>query len=640
MMLSTEGQWVEVLANNNIRAIICWLRKLTAEGDDDIEEILATFSCWVQRTSEFTKKELLTLCFSRCQGLWMFLDRSSFTRVHLLLQRLRNLLTLAQWARRQLTTAHLWHGVGYPCVVCRDTVGSSEIRHACWNREHRALKQHIWLGKLVQWWGIMGLLPKYPEAHEVKRITQMWKEMEHSHQKAHVKTPGWEEGATGRRSSFIQGMMAQLEKRHGCIWTSDDCTDKCYPPPNLQALLKLVLVPHIDNICVSDAWALLKRGHTESDDMVTYFLQTCNEFGLYTKALKCISAELNGEGDNVNRIETTEPQSPLMKKDWSAGRPPCPLSAKLYQAQRINTEELMRLVKKAVIEVKDPPHKSRDVVWPEHVERKLKSRKMSLSTQALLHLTPSPSPVDVEEQVALTDDPAEERPIYDECERCISSSEEMSSESVSSFTSASSFLLRRSRPYVYESTITLQRISSLLTDENQSGEKEDEDSRPPSSVSVLPDFPEIIVTPDGTKDPPSLRDLKTDLAELVSSAEGPSMDETLHLNKRMIHPLQLCRMKLSQSVPSLCELPVEEHSLLSLESEKEENQEETVDGLATVLAEEHQSASIMARKFSSSEAVVSDCFLEEEPHKKGCEDHQQKQSLGHVTQRPLLSPAD
>lgn len=48
--------------------------------------------------------------FSRCQGLWMFLDRSSFTRVHMLLQRLRNLLTLAQWARRQLSSTHLWHG--------------------------------------------------------------------------------------------------------------------------------------------------------------------------------------------------------------------------------------------------------------------------------------------------------------------------------------------------------------------------------------------------------------------------------------------------------------------------------------------------------------------------------------------------
>lgn len=53
-----------------------------------------------------------------------------------------------------------------------------------------------------------------------------------------------------RWKSFIQGMVTELEKQHGCIWTSEDCTDQVYPPPNLQALLKLVLVPHIDHMSV------------------------------------------------------------------------------------------------------------------------------------------------------------------------------------------------------------------------------------------------------------------------------------------------------------------------------------------------------------------------------------------------------
>lgn len=121
----------------------------------------------------------------------MILDRSSFVRVHMLLQRLRNLLTLAQWAKKQIPSAHLCHGttrwfgwslwsfcllefkryirlpclcVGMeiPCVHCRDTSIPSDMTLGCWNREHRALKKHIWLGQLVQWWGIMGLLPKYP----------------------------------------------------------------------------------------------------------------------------------------------------------------------------------------------------------------------------------------------------------------------------------------------------------------------------------------------------------------------------------------------------------------------------------------------------------------------------------------------
>ncbi|XP_023273001.1 uncharacterized protein LOC111663153 [Seriola lalandi dorsalis] len=785
IMFATECQWSEALTSNNIRAIIRWLRTLTDEGDVDVEEILLTFSCWVQRTSEFAKKELLTLCFSRCQGLWMFLDRSSFARVHMLLQRLRNLLTLAQWARRQLTSAHLWHGVGYPCVVCRDTGASSDVRRACWNREHRALKQHIWLGRLVQWWGIMGLLPKYPEAHEVKRISQMWREMEHSHQKAYLLTLGWEEGGTERWISFIQGMVTQLDKQHGCIWTSEDFTDQCYPPPNLQALLKLVLVPRIDNMsvqavlmyfildmanflqckndllqsfchaftipssfsqqirafwmldhgnvrtsmelllspraavpwlpwqhrciihclltrkqpclalrylqwtrpaiestddaklcadvllqnsCVSEAWALLKRGHTERDDMVTYFLQACHGFGLCAKALKYIPAGYNGEGDNVDGIETTESHLPLMKKDCSGGRPPCPLSAKLYQAQRVNAvspEELVRLVRKAVMEVRDPPPKLSEVVWLEHAERKSNSRKMSLSTQALLHLTPSPSPMHMveeqTEQTAHADEPDEEQPLYNrhrETHRHISSSEDQSSESVSSFTSASSlFLLRRGHPYVYESTLTLQRISSLLTDgENQSRDGEEEESRPPSSVGVLPDCPEMIVTPEGAADPMSLSNFNKDvLVELLLSAEegeedvnsglsvdavsGPSMDETLPLNKRMNHPPQLCSIELSQSVPSLCEPQLD---LLSPGFDKQGKRKEIVHSLShvaelwsSVLSQEDQSDSIPLQSFSFSEAAMS-----EELHQTACEHHQQEEALGCFNQDlscPLLN---
>ena len=45
-------------------------------------------------------------------------------------------------------------------------------------------------------------------------------------------------------------MVMQLGRQHGCIWTSEDCIDQCYPPPNLQALLKLVLMPQIDNMSV------------------------------------------------------------------------------------------------------------------------------------------------------------------------------------------------------------------------------------------------------------------------------------------------------------------------------------------------------------------------------------------------------
>lgn len=80
----------------------------------------------------FSEKKLISACFhagfSRCQGLWMFLDRSSFTRVHVLLQRLRNLLTLAQWARSQLNSTHLWHGT---CFRTHETLVASKCSPKC-----------------------------------------------------------------------------------------------------------------------------------------------------------------------------------------------------------------------------------------------------------------------------------------------------------------------------------------------------------------------------------------------------------------------------------------------------------------------------------------------------------------------------
>ncbi|XP_037341669.2 protein ELYS-like [Pungitius pungitius] len=430
-MLDPESQWSEALASNNIRAVTRWLRRqLAAEGEAHVKEILLTFNTWVQTTSELAKKELLTLCLSCSNGLWMFLDRSSFHVVHKLLQRLSNLLTLTQWAKRQLGSAHIWHGMHVPCTVCRDAFRSSDNGHGCWSREHGALKQHIWLGRLVQWWAIMGLLPKYPDAHELKHITQMWKEMDHSHRKS-LETPGWVEGEMERFGSLIQGMVTRLDAQHGCIWTSEDSTELCYPPPTLQALLQLVLVPHIDhksvqailmyfvldmanflqckddllrsfchaftvscnfskqirafwmldhghveasmelllspgadvpslswqhrciirclltrkqpqlalkylhwtgpplesvedaklcthvllqNSCVSEAWALLKRCNAQSDNMVMFFLQACNGFGLCAEALKVIPAGYNEQDEWDIENGTKRSQLALMKK--------------------------------------------------------------------------------------------------------------------------------------------------------------------------------------------------------------------------------------------------------------------------------------------------------------------------------------
>jgi hypothetical protein len=41
---------------------------------------------------------------------------------------------------------------------------------------------------------------------------------------------------------------------------------------------------------VSDAWALLKKGHTGSNDMVRYFLHGCERLGLCVAASDCMEA--------------------------------------------------------------------------------------------------------------------------------------------------------------------------------------------------------------------------------------------------------------------------------------------------------------------------------------------------------------
>lgn len=46
-------------------------------------------------------------------------------------------------------------------VVC--TLGSrASYIWGCWKQDHHAIRQHVLLGRLVQWWSITGLLPKYP----------------------------------------------------------------------------------------------------------------------------------------------------------------------------------------------------------------------------------------------------------------------------------------------------------------------------------------------------------------------------------------------------------------------------------------------------------------------------------------------
>lgn len=165
----------------------------------------------------------------------MYLNRYSSRRVHNLLQKLRNLITLEQWTRRKLLSRHYRHG----------RKDNSNIKHICWNREDKDLKKHLWLGRLVEWWSLMGLLPKHKESKGEKQIAHMWKEMSQSRQKSGI-TKMEEE----KCSLVIQGLVTYLGKQNGSLWAPDSSGQQCYPPPSLKTLLKLVLIPHVDTQAV------------------------------------------------------------------------------------------------------------------------------------------------------------------------------------------------------------------------------------------------------------------------------------------------------------------------------------------------------------------------------------------------------
>ncbi|XP_031684808.1 uncharacterized protein LOC116374695 [Oncorhynchus kisutch] len=796
--MDTEDQWTQALASNNVRAILRWICSLSAEvGNADVEASLATFSSWVQRTAEISKKELLTLCFSRCQGLWIFLDHSCFTRVHLLLQRLKNLLTLAQWGRRQSGLTHFWHGLGIPCVVCRAGCGSSAVRQDFWNRIHRALKQHIWLGRLVQWWGITGLLPKYPEAQEMKRIYQMWREMDQNHRRASLHTLGWEEEGRERWNSLIQGMVAQMDQQHGPIWISEDCTDQGYPPPNLQALLKLVLVPRINNmsvqailmyfildmahflqckddllqsfchafiippsfsqqirafwlldhghlsgsmelllsprseppwfswqhhciihsllrrkqlrlalkyiywtrlatdtphdlkLCVdvllqnshvSDAWALLKKGHTGRNDMVRYFLHGCERLGLCVAASDCMEAIWKDVGHCTTQSEEAEGQCgveglPQHRRTTGIsmavkepGGPIHPLSALLYQSQNINTlssEDFIRLLRESMVELRQPqPTASEEVTWPgEHQERRGSCRNLSLTIQALRHHLPRPSPVgmmtDRLGEQGDTEPPDHDLPLiaaekpWTPAHLSSQSLSKETSESMFSFTSSPSLpCLRPGIPYVYGSTVMLQRIPSLLSDRGRCQNSQGDSPSPPADI-LLPDYPDRTLTLEGATDPVSFNSLSKDsmeVDELVFSTEWgvedimtcdipgddvfnveeeavPPVDVTLDrrhsLSRLNLHP-QFYSNEDNQSVPSVSEIQVESHNFLTPDYEKMDYYKEVTDKIMhapsvsdvwSIMPGGEKSGNIRPQTstFSGAVAASSHCFLELEP---------------------------
>ncbi|XP_066550626.1 protein ELYS isoform X2 [Amia ocellicauda] len=211
------------LINKSIRSIIRWTKSLLA-GDPDMENTAHTFCSWVCKMADHCKKQLLFLCFSSCQGQWMNMGQTSLNHVFNLVQVLRNLLTIIQFLKKQ---PHLlqWDG------------GMN------WDREHRSVKRHIWLGKVVHWFGLTGLLANSSDAWDPHQVCQMWSLIQHNYRTAVF----CKEEECGL---LIQGIVSCLKKQQVRVWTTQEPQSACYPPPSLQAVLKLFLKPRIDIVSV------------------------------------------------------------------------------------------------------------------------------------------------------------------------------------------------------------------------------------------------------------------------------------------------------------------------------------------------------------------------------------------------------
>ncbi|KAF7704439.1 hypothetical protein HF521_021511 [Silurus meridionalis] len=130
------------------------------------------------------------------------------------------------------------------------------VQCGCWNRDVHTLRQHILLGRLVQWWSFSGLLPQYPDANELKQISQMWQDMKQHHKTTCLQLRCDIEDKY-RGSSIIQAIVAHMHKQYGPLWVSEDFTNQIYPSPSLQSLLKLVLVPYTDTAYNTSALAII-----------------------------------------------------------------------------------------------------------------------------------------------------------------------------------------------------------------------------------------------------------------------------------------------------------------------------------------------------------------------------------------------
>ncbi|XP_058843469.1 protein ELYS-like isoform X2 [Acipenser ruthenus] len=184
--------------------------------------------------------------------------------------------------------------------------------------------------------------------------------------------------------------------------------------------LKLYITVFLHNRCVTEAWKLLIQESSEElrDGLVQLFLQSCVELGLL-KELLAFTLTLDQETKQQYAVEITRmkemctvtqetpsPEICIQKLLCPRGYKPKPFSACLYSAssssrEALSLEGFLSLLTESVVDLQQTPscsRQTRNAVWPDLVERQEDETQMqclSLSTQALRQITPSPTATDL-----------------------------------------------------------------------------------------------------------------------------------------------------------------------------------------------------------------------------------------------------
>ncbi|XP_069494242.1 protein ELYS-like [Ambystoma mexicanum] len=223
-----EGVLMSALRSGKIANTLTWLQKARlADGKMGSVVRSRSVQSWVFNMGIQLTDELMALCSSVSKGSWMCPDQASIQSLASVQKQLRATKTIMNIVDKQLKDHE-------------PSAGS------LWRKARRSVEQHSAYARVVQccWDGT--LLPQSVDNSKKKTISEMWLSL-------HQCTKAGQKDILGpicRPSSglLVNEVLRRLTEQHGSLWgTVDENAHDIYPPPSLEALLKLYLLDPEEN---------------------------------------------------------------------------------------------------------------------------------------------------------------------------------------------------------------------------------------------------------------------------------------------------------------------------------------------------------------------------------------------------------